>query len=354
MKRRALTRCSLSGGLLALAWSCAHAAIVMPPDTAAPPSSGAAPAPGPSIQLPEARADERAVPADLLQRALAGDTPAMVSLGHYYYLHPSLPQAATQARRWWLQAAQAGDARGMAALGYLLGERSGASNLPAARQWLERASALGFTRALYLRSRLARGAVGPRETRQAQPLLEQAAREGDVMALNDLGVERELAGDTRGAAELYQRAAKAGLDVGRQNSERLSRAENPGGEDSLRRLRTLADEGDADALLALAQRYHRGDGVQRDFARAIQYYQRAADAGSARAREFLALIFSRSGGVQGAAVNEAWMQELAARANAATMWSQARRAPALNRPTRVDDPLVDLVRPLGNAAPTGR
>lgn len=345
---------ALAGGALAalLGWAlAARAAIVLPPQTAAP-QGLADQAPARSIQLPQPTEDERAATV-LLQSAEAGDLDTMLALGDYYHTHPSLPQAAAQARRWWQRGAQAGDPRAMAALGHLLSIQGGSGNTQLARQWLDRSAALGLTRAVYLRSRLARESPGPREAQLAARLLEQAAREGDVMAMNDLGVQRELDGNLKAAAELYQRAAAAGLDVARQNLTRLRAKERGASDDNLARLQVLAQEGDADALLALARRYHRGDGVARDYARAIQYYQRAADAGSGKARETLALIFSRAGD-GGAAVDEGWMQELAGRISAAATWSDTRRAGALSRPTRVEDPLVDLLKPLPIVQPGGR
>ena len=336
------------------AMAAARAAIVMPPTDPAPAQApGAAGDTGarPHSIQPQATPAPSNVDA-LTQRAQAGDAQSMLALGYHFYTHPSLPQASAQARKWWDAAARAGDARAMLALGYLLSS-SGAGrgrDVAAAGQWLDQAVGMGLNRAVYLRSLLARSSNGPRARQQARQLLEQAARDGDVMALNDLGVERELAGDVRGATPLYEAAAQAGLDVARQNLSRVQGAQRDNDGESLKRLQVLADEGDADALLALAYRYHRGDGVQRDFARAIQYYQRAADAGSFKAREFLALIFSRNGGAPGG-VDQAWMQELAARINAATQWNAARRAPALSRPTRVNDPLADLLQPLPQGSP---
>lgn len=115
----------------------AAAAIVLPPRAAAPePSAPDADAPpARSIVIPEPSADEGGAPAELTQRAQAGDVGAMVALGYYHYRHPSEPQAAALTQRWWQQAAQAGDARGMAALGYFLATRGGGtSNMPLARQ----------------------------------------------------------------------------------------------------------------------------------------------------------------------------------------------------------------------------
>lgn len=326
------------------------AAIVLPDSSEPEMESTGRPESGRIHSIRPAEPSAQAVAVDqLILSAQGGDVDAMLKLGYHYYSNPSLPQAMTQARRWWQQAAQAGDVRAMLGLGHLLsGGSSGLRDVPAAQQWLTLASDMGVPRAVYLRSLLARDSIGPRTQQEARALLEQAARDGDVMALNDLGVERELTGSVREAQRLYQTAAEAGLDVARQNLERIRSAERDDDGQALARLRTLAAEGDADALLALAIRYHKGDGVQHDYARAILNYQRAADAGSLKAREFLALIFSHSNEQTGS-IDQAWMQEVATRISAASIWAQTRRAPALNRPTRVSDPLSDLFTPLAHS-----
>lgn len=336
--------------VLCLLSQSAAAVIVQPADVQPPGGdlvNDAAGAPNrslSSIRVPEPASNT--VPQALQQRAQSGDTQAMLELGYFYDTHPSLPQANTRARQWWTQAAQQGDARAMMALGYLLsGVGGGASrDTQAARAWLERASDLGLTRATYVRSLLERQSSGPTAQQRALQLLEQAARDGDVMALNDLGVERELAGNKQAAADLYRDAAQGGLELGRHNLQRLQSSQRTSDGDSLKRLHTLADEGDAQALLALAYRYHLGEGVQTDYARAIHYYQRAADAGSGKAREFLALILARSNG--NGTIDPTYMRELATRISAAAQWSTLRRSPALSRPARVQSPLSDLLAPM--------
>jgi len=68
-----------------------------------------------SIRRQERPKDEAAT---LSINALKGDVEAMLALGHYYYLNQEVPQARTLALRWWKKAAEAGDARAMAAFGY--------------------------------------------------------------------------------------------------------------------------------------------------------------------------------------------------------------------------------------------
>ena len=186
--------------------------------------------------------------------------------------------------------------------------------------------------------------TGPKAMQQSRLLLEQAARDGDAMALNDLAVERELDGRSSEAKELYVQAVALGSQTAQQNLNRIASYQRANEAEQLARLRAKADDGNADAQLELAYRYHLGRGVQRNFATAIQYYRRAADAGSSKAREFLGLIFSRSNEKK-PVIDEAWMQELAARVNAVALRVEEKAPVQLpERPQRVADPLADLLR----------
>lgn len=339
---------ALTGSLLLHA--CASwAAIVLPSagagDAGTAASSSAAPAapaaPGSSIRVPAPRSD--ASLQALRRQAQEGEVSAQFELGMYYYHNAGLPQAGAQARQWLGQAAAQGDARAMAALGYMLGTGTGGvRDVPAGRQWLQRAADARLAKATYLLSLVERRVTGPRAMQQSRLLLEQAARDGDAMALNDLAVERELEGRMNEAKELYAQAQAGGSQTAAQNLARIASYQRASTSEQFGRLRARADEGNANALLELAYRYHLGRGVQRNFATAIQYYRRAADAGSPKAREFLALIFSRSNEKQ-PVIDEAWMQELAARINAVALQVEEKHPSAPpDRPQRVADPLAQL------------
>ncbi len=339
---------------LALYGLSSMAAIVLPHSDGGGGDAGSAAAPAAqpsggaggsaSIRVPAPSRSEASLQV-LRRQAQEGDSRAQVELGLYYYRNAGLPQAGAQARQWWGMAAAQGDARAMAGLGYMLGTGSGGvRDVPTGRQWLQRASESGLSKANYLLSLVERRMTGPKAAQQARLLLEQAAREGDAMALNDMAVERELDGRMAEAKELYVQAVAKGSQTAQQNLNRLANYQRASESEQLARLRARADDGSADALLELAYRYHLGRGVQRNFATAIQYYRRAADAGSSKAREFLGLIFSRSNEKQ-AVIDEAWMQELAARINAVALKVEE-KAPAQlpDRPVRVADPLADLLR----------
>ncbi|MGV3678296.1 MAG: tetratricopeptide repeat protein [Acidovorax sp.] len=300
--------------------------------------------PGGSLRLPSANTEQ--VLNSLIEAANDGDADAMVQVGMYYHTNPGLPQAAATARRWWGRAAQAGDVRGMAGFGYLLGvdNAGGMRDLSAAREWLHKARVAGLVRATYIESLLEGQITGPRKLRDARRLLEQAAQDGDPLAMNDLAVAWELDGSLERAREMYVLAAAQGYGVARANYLRLERQNRSSESATLARLRTLSDDGNADATLQLAQLYHQGKGgVQRDFAQAIQLYRRAADAGSRSAREFLALVFSRSSRDNSArGVDAAWMEELATRINARTDSGKEGRDMLSDRPRRSEDPLWNL------------
>lgn len=345
--RRTALRWALAASCAA-ATGAARAVIQLPSAQPASAPQGSAvrtpQTPGGSLRLPSANTEQ--VLNSLIEAANDGDADAMVQVGMYYHSNPGLPQAAATARRWWGRAAQAGDVRGMAGYGYLLGvdNAGGQRDLAAAREWLQKARAAGLVRATYIESLLEGQITGPRKLRDARRLLEQAAQDGDALAMNDLAVAWELDGSLERAREMYVLAAAQGYGVARANYLRLERQNRSSESATLARLRTLSDDGNADATLQLAQLYHQGKGgVQRDFAQAIGLYRRAADSGSRSAREFLALIFSRSSRDNSArGVDAAWMEELATRINARTDAGKEGRDMLSDRPRRSEDPLWNL------------
>lgn len=213
------------------------------------------------MRLPSANTEQ--VLNSLIEAANDGDADAMVQVGMYYHTNPGLPQAAATARRWWGRAAQAGDVRGMAGFGYLLGvdNAGGMRDLSAAREWLQKARAAGLVRATYIESLLEGQITGPRKLRDARRLLEQAAQDGDALAMNDLAVAWELDGSLERAREMYVLAAAQGYGIARANYLRLERQNRSSESATLARLRTLSDDGNADATLQLAQLYHQGKGA---------------------------------------------------------------------------------------------
>lgn len=130
-------------------------------------------------------------------------------------------------------------------------------------------------------------------------LLRQAAAAGDANARNDLGIAAAARNDLAQARSYFKQAA-AQSPAAQENLRLLAEPEPSSGNQA-------ASEGDR--LFAEAQRYHRGEGVPVNYAKALQLYQQAAAQGSLAARRMLELILSRP--LPNGMMNVAWMAQLA-------------------------------------------
>ena len=91
-------------------------------------------------------------------------------------------------------------------------------------------------------------------------------------------------------------------------------------------LSTEADarKGDADAQFNLALRYQDGNGIERDFAKAAHWFNKAAKQGHAAAQYGLALMYGKGQGLQVDAVKSAyWNRQAAERGHQAAQFSLA-------------------------------
>ncbi len=66
---------------------------------------------------------------------------------------------------------------------------------------------------------------------------------------------------------------------------------------ALREMKPLAEQGHADAQVALGLMYFLHYGVAKDDAEAVKWYRRAAEQGNARGQNFLGLSYHLGGGV---------------------------------------------------------
>ena len=308
----------------------------VPPDPMAP----AAPAvpPEPNIRWPGASEstaeivpapEETGTPAELLARGLRA------------YLGGDTPPDYDRAARAFKAAADAGDTRGAMAFAYLQMMGLGvARDLPAARAKLQQASATGIVRADYLLSLLESMDKRPQSPQRAAMLRESAARRGDAVAENAMGVHYQLQGERVTAELWYQRAADHGSRSAVQNLANLARSEVVKEQVASTTRAAETGQADADALFVLAQRHHRGDGVPLDYAQALRLYRAAAAKGSEAAQQMLGLIQSRPS--PDGQIDPVWMQELAtANVGAANRKPEAPAALTVAVPKN-DDPLSGL------------
>ncbi|MFV0679612.1 tetratricopeptide repeat protein [Ottowia sp.] len=173
-----------------------------------------------------------------------------------------------------------------------------------------------------------------------RPLLEKAAAAGDVHANIELGMNA-AARQQLDQAERYFRRAGAQSAAAQANLQELAARHarpNPAPANTTRP-NTTTHPGAADAL-ALARKYHRGEGVPANFAEAIRFYQLAESRGSVEAKRMLALINSRP--APGGGFNAAWMQQLAY-ANASTTIPTIGTGSATHMLHREPTPLYDLL-----------
>lgn len=245
-----------------------------------------------------------------------------------------------QAARSFKSAADAGDLRASIAFAYLQAMGLGVPRDPSsARQRLQAASGAGIARADYILSLVEAMERRPQSAQRAGALRESAARRGDAVAENAMGVYYQQQGDRTTAELWYQRAVEHGSRNATQNLANLARSEQV--KQQVADTRRTADTGNADALFSLARRYHRGEGVPPDYGQALRLYRAAAAKGSEPARQMLGLIQSRPA-VDGQ-VDPAWMQQLAS----ATVGGPDRRieSPAVDTGVALpknDDPLSGL------------
>jgi len=324
-------------------------AVVPSPEV--PPPDPMAPAAPPEANIRWPGASESA--AEIVPAPEETGTPAeLLARGLRAYLGSDTPPDYDRAARAFKAAADAGDARGTMAFAYLQMMGLGvARDLPAARAKLQQASAAGIVRADYLLSLLESMDKRPQSPQCAAMLRESAARRGDAVAENAMGVHYQLQGERVTAELWYQRAADHGSRSAVQNLANLARSEVVKEQVASTTRAAETGQADADALFVLAQRHHRGDGVPLDYAQALRLYRAAAAKGSEAARQMLGLIQSRPN--PDGQIDPVWMQELAtANVGAANRKPEAPAALTVAVPKN-DDPLsglTDGVPP--KAAPT--
>lgn len=229
---------------------------------------------------------------------------------------------------WFERAQQLGEPLAPAALAWCeIAGCKAAANPAAARKWIELLRKVDAPRAAYLQwqmqSRLAPlemaqpGVGSPGQLAallQNRALLASAAQLGDTNAKIEMGLDSVFLNQLPAALAFFKsaapRSAAAGMNV-EVVAERLknaSRAAASGGPNITSEVVATAPLSAA-GNLALAQRYHRGNGVPSNYAEAIVLYQLAQNQGSTAAKKMLALIFSRP--TADGKLDLAWMQQLA-------------------------------------------
>ncbi len=251
-----------------------------------------------------------------------GDPVAMRLLGQLYAKGQDVPQDYRKAREWFEKAAAKGNSPAMRRLGDLYANGQGVAKDEAkAREWYGQADAnvdldifdwialqvavtapeygerLGLHVATPIKYWLgvayANGEMVARDYSKARTWYEQAAVEGNSMAMNNLGVLYEfgqgVAPDYVRARELYERAAAKGNNVAMRN---------------------------------IASLYERGKGVAQNYAKAREWYGKAAIEGNKYAMRDLGDLYSDGrGGPRDYVQAREWYEKSAAKGNGDGMYA---------------------------------
>ena len=143
------------------------------------------------------------------------------------------------------------------------------------------------------------------------------ARAEDAAQIYEKALAAYNRGDLPGALPLFRQAAEEGsadaqawlgylLDLAEENAE------------SVRWYRAAAEQGHKEGLAGLADMYAKGEGVEKDLAKARSLYEKAADAGQDRAARVLANAYEKGGlDVEADSSKAAYWQSRAAELGAA-------------------------------------
>ena len=97
------------------------------------------------------------------------------------------------------------------------------------------------------------------------------------------------------------------------NFSRLEKKSTATKRSSIEKLKDGVADGDAIAMYELAMRYHKGEGVGRDYIEALKLYQKSADRSYKAAQEMVSLIMSRPSSDPKLPFSLSWMATLADR-----------------------------------------
>ncbi len=210
-----------------------------------------------------------------------------LDLGHSYYFGRGVEQNYEEAARWYLRAAERGDARAQTSLGYMYYSGRGVEqDHEEAVWWYRRAAEQGYAR--------------------AQNSLGTIYKKGEGVVA-----------DAVEAASWYRRAASQGYVSAQYNlghSYYRGHGVDQDCEEAVRWYGRAAEQGDARAQTQLGYMYYGGCGVERDREEAVRWFRRAAEQGHARAETNLGAAYIRGDGVIPDAVEAAsWYHKAAVR-----------------------------------------
>lgn len=244
---------------------------------------------------------------ELRKKAEAGDVDAQLILGSRYadgYL--SAPKDEAEAAKWYVKAAEHGDASIQLLLALLYKSGRGVPKDSAgAAKWFRKAAEQGEpTAQYYLGVCYERGEGVTKDDAEAVRWYRKAAEQGDAEAQFELGkCYRSGLGVETNLTEAVRWLGKAG-DQGNASAQFILAASYESGvfgetnlTEAVKWFRKAAEQGDADAQSSLGLYYALGYGLAQDYAEAVKWLRKAAEQGIAVAQETLGLCYAQGQGV---------------------------------------------------------
>ena len=242
-----------------------------------------------------------------------GDARGQANLGFMYRDGRSVPQNYEEAVRWFRRAAEQGDAHGQSDLGAMYRDGRGvAQDDDEAVRWFRRSAEQGDARGqAYLGHMYANGRGVRRDDGEAVRWYRRAAEQGHALGQANLGFmyatgrgvrqDQEQAVDYDEAARWFRPAAEQGNATGQVNLgwmyENGHGVRRDDGE-AVRWYRRAAEQGNALGQASLGSTYANGRGVRRDDGEAVRWYRRAAEQGHALGQANLGFMYANGRGVR--------------------------------------------------------
>lgn len=255
-----------------------------------------------SVDCRESSGQKDGVLEKIREAAQQGDAQAQMALGLRYLMGDGLAADEAVAQEWFLKSARQNNVVAQVALATMLAFESDRQDLPAAAMWFSKAAGAGNVQAMSELVRLYETGSGvTRDMAKADEWRNRAKARSETVRL-DRAWKIALAGKAR-----WMKPVSPSQTAGAGQKEGTGRVPD------MAALTRAAENGDDEAQTVLGGLLATGDGVVKNDAAALEWFEKAADSGNGQARAVLGeLTASGWGGLKQDEVAAARLMEKAA------------------------------------------
>nr|WP_320000334.1 toll/interleukin-1 receptor domain-containing protein [uncultured Draconibacterium sp.] len=254
-----------------------------------------------------------------LKAAEKGNAVAMKNIGFLYRNGEGVDRDYKKAMDWYLKAAEKGNAGAMNNIGFLFDTGKGVDrDYKKAMDWYLKAAEKGNAVAMNNIGFLFDTGKGvDRDYKKAMDWYLKAAEKGNAVAMKNIGfLYRNGEGvdrDYKKAMDWYLKAAEKGnaeamkkigflFDTGKGVDRDYKKA--------MDWYLKAAEKGNAEAMKLIGVLYRNGEGVDRDYKKAMDWYLKAAEKGNAEAMKLIGVLYKNGEGVPQSTENaELWFEK---------------------------------------------